>query len=54
MNGPGPASGLPKEGATPEEADLVTDELVDDLCYAIAVALREILDLEETSDDAEK
>lgn len=53
MNRPESTSELGEEGPTPEQSDPMADRLVDDLCYAIAVALRQVLDVEETSDDAE-
>jgi hypothetical protein len=33
-----------------QQTDVLTDELVDDFCYEVAIALRRILDLEEDDD----
>jgi len=34
-----------------EQMDVVTDDLVDDFCYEIALVLRHILDIEAEEDD---
>jgi len=42
---------LRKEREKTEQVDIVTDDLVDDFCYEVALTLRRILNLEEEESD---